>query len=78
MEGSYTSMSKGEALVGGLLRIQPVWRDVADTMSCRMDVGKVCYLCRGLQNYSNSRVLGYGQLGGPALTLCKFLKDFEF
>jgi hypothetical protein len=34
-------------MAGGLLRIHLVWRDVADTMSCRMDVGlKACYLCR--------------------------------
>ena len=33
-------MRKGEAMVGGLLRIHLVWRDVADTMSCRMDVGQ--------------------------------------
>ena len=41
-----------------------VWRDVADTMSCRMDGGKACYLYR-VSNYSNSRVLDYGQLEGP-------------
>ena len=29
------------------LRIHLVWRDVADTMSYRMGVGKACYLCRG-------------------------------
>ena len=31
------------------LRIHLVGRDVADTMSCRMGVGKACYLCRGIK-----------------------------
>ena len=57
------------------LRIHLVWRDVADTMSYRMDGGKVCYLCRG-QNYSNSRVLGYGQLGGPTRPCAKVLLKY--
>ena len=45
------------------IRIHLVWRDVADTMSCRMDGEKAYYLCR-VSNYSNRRVLGYGQLEG--------------
>ena len=46
------------------LRIHLVWQDVADTMSYGMDGGKAYYLCR-VSNYSNSRVLCYGQLEGP-------------
>ena len=50
---------------------------MADTMSDRMGVGKACYLCR-VQNYSNSRVLGYGQLEGCPKTMCKFYKMLSF
>jgi len=59
-------------MAGGLLRIHLVWRDVADTMSAGWMWAKSVLPLQSVKNYSNSRVLGYGQLGDCPKTLCKF------
>ena len=72
--GSYTSMSKGKAMAGGSTSHTPCmarrgWHDESSD-GC----GKSVLPLQRVKNYSNSRVLGYGQLERTARSYVQVLE----